>query len=150
MKLRRTAALLCGIMAFGSSVSFAAVAGDQIAIGRVTPGMSTADLISIYGDPSEKHGDEWYYPNFHVEMDRKDAPTKVEEVSSMDASMATPSGIQIGRDFMDLNFAYGKADHVIKRGDVEEYEYFSTDYTKKLKFTVVNSVITKIKCELVD
>ena len=150
MKLKKVAALLAGVMALGTSVSFAAIPGDQVAIGRVTPGMSTGDLVGIYGDPDGKDGDEWYYKNFHVEMDRKEAPTRVDEVSSMDSSMATPAGVGIGRDVMDLNFAYGKADRVIVRGNVQEYVYFSTDYTKKLKFTVVGSTVTRIKCELVD
>ena len=150
MKLKKLAALVCGAMVLSTSVSFATVPDSKISIGKVEPGMAVADLVNAYGQPIKKFGDNWYYSNFVVEVDMKDAPTKVEDVSSRNNTLGTMSGVTVGQDASVLNAAYGQADNIRLNGNVEEYEYFNDNYTKKMKFTVLNQVIVKIKCSTVD
>ena len=49
-----------------------------------------------------------------------------------------------------LSDVYGSADKVDRDYDDTEYVYYSSDYSKKMEFKVVNGTIVKIKCELRD
>ena len=150
MKFKRFAALVCGMTIAFSSVAFATVENEKIGIGDVTPGMRVADLIATHGEPNIKVGDNWYYSNFKVEVDKRDSPNIVEEVSSRNVTLGTMGGVKIGQQAVILNEAYGKADMIQVNGSVEEYEYFNSDYTRKMKFTVHDGVIMKISCEIID
>ena len=145
--MRKTiAALMCGVMLLGSSFCLAAVDGGKIAIGSIYPGMSEQDLLNALGQPSYRDGDDWIYQNFKVEVEHG----RVEEVSTRSESIMTPDGVRVGLAATALNSTFGSADKVDREYDGDEYEYYSTDGTKKIEFKVVNGVISKITCKLRD
>ena len=138
------ASVLCGMFLM-SSVSFAAISPNKIALGKLTPGMSVQDLISICGQPNYKHGDDWDYGTFKVEVENN----IVEKITTHNGGLSTPDGISVGQSATALN-SLGQADKVDVEHDGTEYEYFSTDRTKKIEFKVVNNVIVKISCKVID
>ena len=151
MKLKKLAALVCGMAVTCSSmVAFATVPSEKIGVGHVSPGMRVADLLASAGQPEAKIGDNWYYINYKVEVDKKDNPNIINEVSSRNPTLGSTGGVKIGQEAAVLNLAYGKADNVMKVGGIEEYDYFNPEYTRKMTFTVLNGVIVKIECELID
>ena len=147
--MKKFAAVLAGAAILTSSISFAAVSSDKIALGKVTPGMSINDLIAAYGQPNSKHGDDWHYSHFTVEID-DDRPNVVEKVSTRTSGIATPNGVMVGQNASVLNSTFGTADKVDSEHDGTEYEYFSTDRTKKIEFKVRDNVIVKISCNVHD
>lgn len=140
------AAILCGAMIMFSSMCFATVNGGKIALGGIYPGMSASDLVDAFGQPSYKDGDDWTYQNFKVDIERG----VVEEVSTRSETITTPDGVRVGLAADALNSTFGKADKVDRDYDDTEYEYYSTDRTKKIEFKVVNGIITKITCKIND
>ena len=140
------AAVICGVMMLSSALCMAAVDGNKIALGGVVPGMSESDLLNAFGQPTSKRGDDWTYKNFTVEVERG-VVTEVETRSNM---VTTPDGVRCGLAAEELNATFGKADKVDVEHDGVEYEYFSTDRTKKIEFKVVGGSISKITCKLVD
>lgn len=145
--MKKFASLVCGAAFLVSSVGFAAVSPDKIALGRVVPGMSVNELIAACGQPNAKIGDDWYYDKFTVEVD-DDRPNVVEQVSTRDSSLVTPLGVAVGQSASVLNSTFGAADDIESDGGVTEYEYYSTDRKKKIEFKVVDGVIRKISCKL--
>ena len=129
--------LLLGGMFLLSSMTFAAVAPNKIALGKLTPGMSVQDLIA--------DGDDWNYGTFKVEVENN----IVEKITTHSGGISTLDGISVGQNATALN-ALGQADKVDVEHDGTEYEYFSTDRTKKIEFKVVNNVIAKISCKIID
>lgn len=146
MKFKSLAAIICGAMILGSSLCFAAVDGEKIALGSIFPGMSEADLINAFGQPTRRDGDDWTYQNFKVEVERG----IVEKISTRTETITTPDGVRVGLAAEALNSTFGKADKVDNERDGVEYEYYSTDRTKKIEFKVVNGVIAKITCKIND
>lgn len=146
MSFKNLAAIICGVMILSSSLCFAAVDGSKIALGGIVPGMSETDLINAFGQPTYKDGDDWTYKNFQVEVERG----RVEKVSTRMDSITTPDGVRVGQAADILNSTFGRADKVDNDSDGVEYEYYSTDGTKKIEFKVVNGVIAKISCDLRD
>ena len=146
MKFQSLAALVCGVMILSSSLCFAAIDGGRISLGGITPGMSETDLINAFGQPVYKDGDDWTYKTFKVEVERG----RVEEVSTRMDTIITPDSVRVGQAAEVLNVAYGKADKVDNDRDGVEYEYYSTDGSKKIEFKVVNGVIAKISCKVND
>lgn len=146
MKFRNLAALICGAAILTSSVCFAAVDGSKISLGGIVPGMSEADLIAAFGQPTYRDGEDWTYKTFKVEVERG----MVTEVSTRMDSIITPDGVRVGLAAEALNSTFGKADKVDNDRDGVEYEYYSTDRTKKIEFKVVNGVIAKISCKVND
>ena len=146
MRFKFLAALICGAIIFSSSLCLAAVDGSKIALDKIFPGMSESELISAYGQPSYRDGDEWIYQNFKVEVERG----IVEEVSTTVNALATPNDVRVGQAATVLNSAFGSADKVDHDYNDVEYEYFSNDGSKKIEFKVVNGIITKIKCKIRD
>jgi hypothetical protein len=140
------AALVCGAMLLSSSLCLAAVDGSKIAIGSIYPGMSEQDLLNAFGQPNYRDGDDWTYQNFKVEVEHG----RVEKVSTRSESIMTPDGVRVGLAATALNSTFGSADKVDHEYDGVEYEYYSTDGTKKIEFKVVNGVIAKITCKLRD
>ena len=147
--MKKIFAFVFGIAFLFSAVSFASVAPEKIALGKLTPGMSVGDLISICGQPNYKRGDEWGYGNFIVEVD-DDRPNVVEKIVARRGGISTPDGISVGQNANVLNSTLGSSDKVENEHDGVEYEYFSTDRTKKIEFKVANGVITKISCKVID
>ena len=148
--MKKFLAFLCGASFLISSVTFAAVSSDKIALGKIVPGMSANDLIAAYGQPVSKHGDEWEYSNFKVEIDNKILGNIVEKVVVKSGGLATPDGVTVGQNAGILNSTFGAADKIDREHDGTEYEYYSTDRTKKIEFKVVNNVIVKISCKIND
>ena len=146
MKFKNLAALVCGAMILSSSLCLAAVDGDMISLGKIFPGMSTKTLIDIFGRPTYLDGDDWIYPTFKVEVENG----VVEKVSTTSDTITTPNGVRVGLSTEILNFQFGKADKIDRESDGVEYEYYSTDRTKKIEFKVVNGIITKISCKIND
>ncbi len=146
MSFKNLAAIICGAMILSSSICFAAVDGGKIALGGIMPGMSETDLINAFGQPTYKDGDDWTYKNFQVEVERG----RVEKVSTRMDSITTPDGVRVGQAADILNSTFGRADKVDNDSGGVEYEYYSTDGTKKIEFKVVNGVIAKISCDLRD
>ncbi len=144
--MKKIAALLCGaVMAF-SSVCSATISADKIALDQVEPGMKVSKLVSIYGQPTRKKGDEWTFRHFKVEIDDENSNI-IEEVKTTSAAFATPNGVRVGQKATVLNRAYGVADRRDIENDEEQYEYYSHDYSRKIEFKVVNGIITEISCE---
>lgn len=146
MKLKNLAAIICGVMILSSSLCFAAVDGGKIALGGIVPGMSESDLIATFGQPTYRDGDDWSYKTFNVEVEHG----IVEKVSTRMDSITTPDGVRVGQSADILNSTFGTADKVDHDDGGIEYEYYSTDGTKKIEFKVVNGVIAKISCKVRD
>lgn len=140
------AAFICGVVLLSASFACAAVDGSKIALGAIFPGMSETDLVAAFGQPKSKHGDDWNYSTFKVEVEHG----VVEEVSTRSETIITPNGVRVGQAADVLNSAFGKADKIDRDSDGVEYEYYSNDRTKKIEFKVVGGIITKITCKLVD
>ncbi len=146
MKCKVLTAVICGAIMLASTLCFAAVDGGKIALGGISPGMSETDLLNTFGQPSNRSGDDWTYPNFKVEVERG----IVKEVSTTSQAIATPNGVRVGQGAAALNTTFGRADSVDSDYNDTEYTYHSTDGIKKIEFKVVNGVIAKITCELRD
>ena len=144
--MKKIFAIICGAMILSSTLCFAAVEGDKISLGGIVPGMSEQDLINAFGQPTYRDGDDWSYKTFNVEVERG----IVEKVSTRFDSIITPDGVRVGLAAEVLNDTFGKADKVDNDSDGVEYEYYSTDGTKKIEFKVVNGIIAKITCEVRD
>lgn len=147
--MKKFAAMICGAVLATSAVCSATVSPDLIAIDKIVPGMNVSDLISIYGQPVSRHGDELRFQNFTVEVD-DDRPNIVEEVEVRSGTLATPAGVRLGQSAEVLNRTYGIADKVDEDFGETEYEYYSHDSLRKIEFEVKNGVITKIKCRIQD
>ena len=143
--MKKFLASVFGVMFLMSSVSFAAISPEKISLGKLTLGMSVENLISICGQPNYKHGEDWDYGTFKVEVENN----FVEKIVTRNGGLSTPDGISVGQNANALN-ALGRADDVDVEHDGAEYEYFSTDRTKKIEFKVVNNVIVKISCKIID
>ncbi len=141
--MKKIAAILCGALIATSAVCSATIPTNAIGIGRVTPGMTTSNLTSIYGQPTYRDGDEWSFRDFEVEIERG----KVHEIETRSNALATPAGVRVGQDARVLTRAYGNADRMEVEGNEEEYEFYSHDYSRKIEFKVRNGIITKIICE---
>ena len=146
MNFKNLAALICGAIILSSSLCFAAVDGEKISLGGISPGMSETDLIAAFGQPNYRDGEDWTYKTFNVEVERG----IVTEVSTRMNSIITPDGVRVGQAAEILNSTFGKADKVDNDRDGVEYEYYSTDGMKKIEFKVVNGVIAKISCKVRD
>ncbi len=147
--MRKLAAILCGAALAFSSICSATVSPDKIAIGRAVPGMTVDQLISIYGQPVSRHGDDLIFRDFKVELD-DDNPGIIESIETRSGAVATPDGVKVGQDAEILSRVYGQADKIDDDWKKTEYEYFSDDRTMKIEFTVKNGVIAKIECKVRD
>lgn len=143
------AALICGAMLLSSSLCMASATleAGKVIVGGIFPGMTVNQLIDGFGQPNYRDGDDWAYQNFTVEIERG----IVEKVSTRSNDMPTPEGVRVGQAADVLNRSYGSADKVDYDDDGSvEYEYYSVDGSKKIEFTVMNGVITKISCSIRD
>lgn len=143
------AALICGALLLSSSLCMASATleAGKVIVGGIFPGMTVNQLIDGFGQPNYRDGDDWAYQNFTVEIERG----IVEKVSTRSNDMPTPEGVRVGQVADVLNRSYGSADKVDYDDDGSvEYEYYSVDGSKKIEFTVMNGVITKISCSIRD
>ena len=149
--MKKFAAIICGAVLATSAMCSATVSPDTIAIDRAVPGMTVSELVSIYGQPLSRHGDELRFQNFKVEVDDHNQNI-VEEIEVFGGTFSTPKGVRIGQSAEVLNRAYGIADKVDEDWNESEYEYeyYSHDYSKKIEFKVRGGVVTKIKCKIQD
>lgn len=132
-----------------STAALARVAPDQIALGGVAPGMTIAELATAVGEPQTKAGDDWHYAGFKVEFD-DDRPGVAESVSAYAPPAAIPAGLAVGQPESAIVPALGAPDSKDFDDGETEYEYYSTDFLKKLEIEVRGGVITKISCSLRD
>lgn len=147
MKLKDLVAIfICGAMILSSSLCFATIESGKILLGGISPGMSETELINAFGQPQHKDDDDWTYQNFKVEVKHG----IVKEISTRMETIITPDGVRVGQAAEILNSTLGKADEVDHDYDGVEYEYYSNDRTKKIEFKVVDGVIAKISCKIVD
>ncbi len=146
MNFKNLTAVICGALMLISSTCFAAVDAGKIVLGAIAPGMSETELLNAFGQPQSKKGDDWTYPTFKVEVENG----VVTEVSTRSETIITPDGVRVGLAAESLNSTFGSADKVDNDRDGVEYEYYSTDGTKKIEFKVVNGIIAKITCKLRD
>ena len=151
MKKSATAILAAALAALSLQTASAAVPPEAVALGPAAPGMTEAALVAACGQPQQKTGDTWIYPDFRVEFD-DDRPGIVEEVETKSPAVATPAGVCVGQPASALEAAYGAADKVELDDGLEEHEYFSADRTKKLEvlFLPGRGTIVKISCKLED
>ncbi len=140
------AALICGAVLLSSLLCLATVDAGKIALGSLYPGMSADDLINACGQPTYRDGDDWTYQNFTVEVERG----IVEKISTRSETLMAAGGVRVGQAADALNSTYGKADNVDYDDGGVEYEYYSGDRSKKIEFTVMNGVISKISCSIRD
>ncbi len=89
--------------------SFARIAPDQIALGGVAPGMTIAQLAAAAGEPQNKAGDDWFYPQFKVEFD-DDRPGVVESVSAYAPPAAISAVLAVGQPESAIVPALGTPD----------------------------------------
>ena len=150
--MKKFLSVLCGaVMTFSAANCSATVPNDEIAIGGVRPGVTTNELINLKGQPLSKNydGDEWIYDGFKVEFD-KDAPNFVEEIKTRENAYPTPGGVFVGYGADILTKIYGTADKVKTKYNATVYTYYSSDYSREMKFKVINGAIVEIICELND
>lgn len=147
--MEKTAIALFAAALAVSTAALARIAPDQIALGGVAPGMSTAQLTAAAGEPQNKAGDDWFYADFKVEFD-DDRPGVVESVSAHAPPAATPAGLAVGQPESAIVPALGAPDDQDSDDGETEYEYYSTDFLKKIEIEVRGGVITKISCSLRD
>ena len=83
------AALTLSLTLLVAATALASTDGNNIAVGKIYPGMSASDLIDAFGQPTSKDGDDWTYPTFKVEIENG----MVEEVSTRSDTIATPNGV---------------------------------------------------------
>ena len=140
------AALLCGMMLLGSSLTFAAVDDSKIALGSIYPGMSANDILNAFGQPNYRDDDDLHYQNFTVEIEHG----IVEKVTTYSDTLATPGGVRVGMSANARTSTYGRADRTDYDDGGVEYEYYGMGSAKKIEFKVMNGVITKITCKLRD
>ena len=147
--MKKFSALLCGAVLAISATASATVPDSEIGLGSAQPGMSTDKLIEVYGQPLQKHGDNWIYEHFTVEID-DDSPNVVEKVVTYSNQIGTPSDVKVGQDTSVLISAFGNPDEVDedKEDNEVEYKYFNSNRTMKMEFKIVNNAITKIICKL--
>ncbi|WP_029546290.1 hypothetical protein [Selenomonas sp. AB3002] len=146
---KKVTALLAGLMLTASAFCVASVSSDSIAIDGVAPGSTVESARAKLGTPDAVAGDKIYFPNGIVIDVADHNPNLVEEIETNSAG-ATPGGVTVGMSEAVLSDVYGRADKVDRDYDDTEYVYYSSDYSKKMEFKVVNGTIVKIKCELRD
>ena len=140
------AILIIGSAMLVSSLAMAMLEPGKVIVGGVFPGMTVNQLISNFGQPNYRDGDDWAYQDFQVDIEGG----VVEKVSTYSTAMPTPEGVRVGQPSSVLNTAYGAANVVDYDDGGVEYEYISTDHLKKIEFKVFNGVITKITCKFND
>lgn len=105
---------------------------DQIAVGGVYPGRTTAsEVVEMYGSFTARNGNMRYYaddPYTDPSVSIKLAENRVTNVATRLKSWGTPDGVHRGMNESILNDVYGAADNVVNKDGVVRYCYYSGSY----------------------
>ena len=105
---------------------------DQIAVGGVYPGRTTAsEVVEMYGSFTARNGNMRYYaddPYTDPSVSIKLAENRVTNVATSLRTWGTPDGVHRGMNESVLNDVYGAADEVKKDGGLLRYCYYSGSY----------------------
>lgn len=146
MKKNLLTTAIVGILICGSFFCTAAVSPDVINIGGIAPGSTIESAKAKFGQPNQS-GDDLYFSNgVHIEFEKYN-PNIVDEIEITTPGVSTSKGITIGSPEAKVKKVYGQPDKVEMDDGKTEYTYYSTDYSKKMEFEVVNGSIVKIKCQ---
>lgn len=149
--MKKKIAGLLGALMISSSIGFAAVASDQIALGGIVPGATLDEMIAVYGQPIQTDDDEYSFgTGFIVEVDDHNRNVIEKIVTLNDNGIGTPNGVHVGMNESVIQSTYGRPDKIDRDVYDTEYKYNSFDKTRKMEFKVVNGVIVKIKVEVKD
>ena len=150
--IRSMAAACIGCAAFfTSSVCFAQVAVDQIAVGGVGPGCTIAYVEGVYGQPTASdyvtsdtgvNYIEYNYEN-HLLVGFQESDSTAVYVTCTSDNLSTPDGVAVGMPADVLNGKYGQADHIYNYNDKSLYEY-DDENGNCLSFDVQNFYIVSV------
>ncbi len=145
MKKNLLTIAIVGFLMCGSFFCTAAVSPDVINIGGIAPGSTIASAKAKFGQANQA-GDDLYFSNgVHIEFEKYN-PTIVDEIEVRTPGVSTSKGIAIGSPEANVIKAYGQPDKIDRDDGEIEYTYYSTDYSKKIEFEIVNGAVIKIKC----
>lgn len=146
MKKNLLTMAIAGALMFGAFFCTAAVSPDVINIGGIGPGSTIESAKAKFGQANQA-GDDLYFSNgVHIEFEKYN-PTIVDEIEIRTPGVSTSKGIAIGSPEAKITKAYGQPDKIDRDDGEIEYTYYSTDYSKKMEFEVVNGAVVKIKCQ---
>ncbi len=148
--MKKILALALAFVFILSTAAFAAIAENQVTLGGLTPGVSVDVLISKYGQPRSKHGDEWRYRDFTVEVDQKRNAHYIEEISTTERGFLTAQGIGVGNTVQDLTNAFGRPSEIESKHGKDEYTYYSRTGRLKMEFKIAHGIIQKISYSMRD
>lgn len=149
--MKKKIAGLLGALMLTSSVGFATLQNDQIALGGITPGSTLERVKSIYGEPTQIGDDEFQFgTGFIVEVKERDRNIVEKVVTMNNNGIKTPEGVRVGMNESAIESTYGRPDKIDRDTYDTEYKYRSQDGKREMEFKVVNGVIVKIKVEIDD
>ena len=123
----------------------------KFSVGGISPGMSLDEAKKLFGEPTATHDDdEFTFANGLLVETEGVLNGTIESVKVRQAGVVTGAGVAVGMTEQDLANAYGKPDSTENDDGKIEHKYFSGDRRIKLKFDVINGVITEINCSLDD
>ena len=113
-------------------VCSAELSRDQIAVGGIYPGRTTANEVEqMYGAFTARNGNLRYYaddpyadPSVSIQL----MENRVIHVATTLRDWETPDGVHRGMNESVLNDVYGSADNVVKKDGVLRYCYYSGSY----------------------
>jgi uncharacterized protein YbbC (DUF1343 family) len=130
--MKKTFFLLTFLCLLFTSVSFAKVPANDMAIGGITVGSNDNYVRKIYGAPTHikttRVGCEYYYNSSLSIQFIKSDEYKVTSVISKDSNgLKTPQGITVGSSFDDLLNSYGTPDNSYRLSGNDYYSYYASD-----------------------
>ena len=148
------AVCLCSAACLVSSVAFAQISNDRIAIGGVGPGCTPDYVESVYGEPtSQETGSsgaqsyvEYNYNNGYV-IGFDESGSQAVAVTCTTDNLTTPDGVAVGMEASVLSEKYGTADHIYNFNDKSLYVYDGED-GEQLAFDIQNFFIVSISARV--
>lgn len=115
----------------------------------VAPGIREEEIRQVCGKPLYGDCEIMVFANGLVAEFDDEHPGIVEElvVAKPGTSAKTPAGLTPGMSESEIEKHYGKSDKKTENPLYTVYTYYSLDGTLKMKFTVKDGVILKIKCD---
>ena len=149
--MKKKIAGLLGALMISSSIGFAAVASEQIALGGIVPGATMDEIIAVYGQPVQVDDDEYSFgTGFIVKVDDHNRNIIEKIITINDNGIETPNGVRVGMNESVIQSTYGRPDKIDRDVYDTEYKYRSFDKSREMEFKVVNGTIVKIKVEVHD
>ena len=148
-----------------SSVCFASISVDRIALGGISIDSSLKYVKSIYGTPihinTYNNGQRWelkYGDGFLVQASSRSGENYEEGtyyvdqvVVNKDNGIATPDGVRVGMKESVIESTYGEPFSVHQRDGLSFYWYFDdSGKDKLLEFGVLDGVIRSMRCVQAD